>query len=42
MVHRNVVLSQLDEMATRDALMSIVLNTFFSGDRGDRGDRGVR
>lgn len=31
MVHRNVVLSQLDEMATRDALMSIVLNTFFSG-----------
>eukprot|EP00435_Cladocopium_sp_Y103_P064466 s13_g26.t1 len=31
MVHRSVVLSQLDEMATRDALMSIVLNTFFSG-----------
>ena len=36
MVHRNVVLAQLDEMATRDALMSIVLNTFFSGDRSDR------
>ena len=31
MVDRSVVLSDLDEMATQDALLSIVLNTFFSG-----------
>ena len=31
MVDRRVVLSDLDEMATQDALLSIVLNTFFSG-----------
>ena len=31
MVDRSIVLSDLDEMATQDALLSIVLNTFFSG-----------
>lgn len=31
MVPRSVVLSELDEMATRDAFTSIVLNTVFSG-----------
>lgn len=41
MVPRSVVLSELDEMATRDAFTSIVLNTVFSGQIGTGVNKGI-